>query len=396
LADDFTKTISAAQEAMKRFDTLSTLPASTIQRLETARRAALPIVKAIEALNSSKQLHSALASLQRQQDQLKVVSLPAVLDKKILDQLSGFTRHAEAVGLAVSAFNARFELPKAAHIRGILDRLKTTNELTERTRLAMEHMRTPWLDIHNQLQSIHAFAELQNIGVALNRHSAFDDRLAEHLRSSLGDWRKTIQWPKEIFQDALERRAFYKERGLDVRLTNFPITALLEGLTTAGISTPLPQKEDVFSAEDSLHEVGFERNNAAHDLLQRFETQIRDFLEIRMADAFGADWIKHRVAGDMREQWQDKKEIARKNGEPERSLIAYADFTDYLTLIVRGDNWRDVFQAVFQRRESVQESFQRLYPVRICTMHARFIEQDDFLYLHVETKRLLKAIHRVR
>ena len=40
----------------------------------------------------------------------------------------------------------------------------------------------------------------------------------------------------------------------------------------------------------------------------------------------------------------------------------------------------------------MQESFQRLYPIRICTMHARLITQDDELYPYVEIKRILAAI----
>ncbi len=51
-----------------------------------------------------------------------------------------------------------------------------------------------------------------------------------------------------------------------------------------------------------------------------------------------------------------------------------------------------VFKPIFKRPMLVQESFQRLYPIRMCTMHARLITQDDELYLYVETKRILKAI----
>jgi hypothetical protein len=61
-------------------------------------------------------------------------------------------------------------------------------------------------------------------------------------------------------------------------------------------------------------------------------------------------------------------------------------------IITKRDNWEDIFKPFFGRAESVMESFQRLYPIRICTMHARLITQDDELYLYVETKRILSAI----
>ena len=53
---------------------------------------------------------------------------------------------------------------------------------------------------------------------------------------------------------------------------------------------------------------------------------------------------------------------------------------------------KEVFGAIFGRPESVRKSFQRLHPIRICTMHARPITQDDQLFLYVEVRRLMKAV----
>ena len=44
------------------------------------------------------------------------------------------------------------------------------------------------------------------------------------------------------------------------------------------------------------------------------------------------------------------------------------------------------------RPESVRESFQRLYPVRIDTMHSRPVTHDDVLLLYVEARRLMNMI----
>ena len=73
-------------------------------------------------------------------------------------------------------------------------------------------------------------------------------------------------------------------------------------------------------------------------------------------------------------------------------LIAYADFTDYVLVICKADNWREVFEGHFDRPESVRESFQRLHPIRLDTMHARPIGQDDELLLYVEVKRLVRVV----
>ena len=63
-----------------------------------------------------------------------------------------------------------------------------------------------------------------------------------------------------------------------------------------------------------------------------------------------------------------------------------------VSVITRRDNWRQLFQCCFERPEAVRESFQRLYPIRRDTMHARFVSQDDELLLYVEVKRIMRAI----
>jgi hypothetical protein len=109
---------------------------------------------------------------------------------------------------------------------------------------------------------------------------------------------------------------------------------------------------------------------------------------------FGDKWMKQQIPKVMLDNWQDKREAALNAGEPERPLIDYADFTDYKSIVERGDNWREAFKVIFERPEDVRESLQRLQPVCVATMHARFITRDDEMMLIVETKRLQKAMKK--
>ncbi len=97
--------------------------------------------------------------------------------------------------------------------------------------------------------------------------------------------------------------------------------------------------------------------------------------------------------GARLKDWHDNHQKAMNAGEREYPLVYYADFTDYVVIIVQKDNWNRVFKKFFSRKAFVEESFQRLFPVRICVMHARLITQDDELYLLAETKRILNAIN---
>lgn len=275
-------------------------------------------------------------------------------------------------------------------IDGAVGRLHTDTPSLAR---AMEAMRSPWLGAQNALRSVTGFAELQGIGRALQRSlPAFDERPSDALRAGLGDWREPIDWPSSTFDDPLARSAFYIERGFNSALTDFPAPAFAEGLAIAGLAETPPVDGYGHPEGDDEDEEGFARANAAHDRLLRFETRVRRFIEERMLAACGAQWVKQRVPGSLRGAWAEKKRKALDGGAPDLLLIAYADFLDYMQLITQRNNWEEVFKPVFRWQESVRESFQRLLPIRLATMHARIITQDDQLYLLAETTRILKAI----
>jgi len=305
----------------------------------------------------------------------------------------------------VDEIQVRFRLPDAVEAVQLIKEMEASSATSVRKlyedqalglQRAMEAMQSPWLDIEDSLRSISSFAELQRIGDALLTFPTFDDELSRLLRDGLGDWRSVISWPENIFVDSLARSTFYAERGFDPALTAFPSDAFEESISVASIKRIPPPFANAYSNEPSEdsgnEEAGFERTNAAHDRLLRFETQVRRFIDERMTDGFGENWTKHQVPEDIRRAWSEKQQKAKDNGEREWPLIAYADFTDYLPIITRKDNWERVFKPHFQRAEFVRESFQRLYPIRICTMHARLITQDDELYLFVETMRILKVM----
>ena len=283
---------------------------------------------------------------------------------------------------------------------GLANAIRRNKAQATEIQQAMEAMRVPWLNMEDKLRSIDGFVKLQDIGHALRTMPTFDPRLTSALRTDLGDWREEISWPSEIFTNPVARSSFYAKRGLDPTLTAFPANAFEQVIDIADLKVAPATVGHLYhfkpETEEGEEEIALTRTNKAHDRLQRFETQMRKFIDEQMKAVFGENWIKHHVPDEIRQQWLDKRQKAKDHGERERPLIAYADFADYVKIITRDDNWQKVFKLAFNRKTSVQESFQRLYPIRICTMHARPITQDDDLYLYAETKRILMAIDRGR
>ena len=365
-----------------------------------------PLSERIKALEPETSIRRIIDDTDRTRNLIRTVLGPAEVLRQshVLDTVPNVGAELNSIRRLSLEFERQFRLPVLPEISNLLremgiDRTVTAlahySDHTSELSRAIEAMTTPWLNKQEQIRSLTGFFGLQEIGHVLNKESVLSIESEERLRSYLGDWRGPIDWSSAIFTDPVERSGFYVSRGLDPTLTEFPAAAFDEAISIAGIKRPLPSRMDSY---DYAHkhelddEAGFERNNAAHDRLQRFESHIRSFIDQRMTAAVGENWIKHRVSGENRRLWKEKQNTAYENGEPKRPLIDYADFTDYEEIIVRNNNWEEVFAPIFQRKTLVQESFQRLYPIRRCTMHARIITQDDELYLFAETQRLLKAI----
>ena len=382
-------------------------PRKTLKIHEALLRQLKPFADHIAGLQTDPAFQRAIDELEQTQSLLRASHGPFedLRRNLLLADIPHLAPQLEAIRSLGIDLERQFRLPKALEIPKLLHDLEidqTTRVLAHyrehaaEIRHALESFTTPWLDIRGQVQSLAGFAELHEIGHLLGSMSVFDVGVATRLRDHLGDWRQPIDWPSEILTDPLARSDFYVDRGLDPALANFPASAFDQLTTTAGIKRSAPP---LISAYDYVpeqirddEEAGFERNNFAHDRLQRFETHVRSFIDKEMTAAIGERWMKHRVPGDIRREWREKRDRALGDGEAKQRLIAYADFTDYISIIVRRDNWEQVFRQYFRRRALVQESFQRLYPIRVCTMHARVITQDDELFLMAETVRLLKAM----
>lgn len=387
-----------------------------VEKRESIRREFEPFSAAIRAIEQNSDIRCFAQDLKRHQElvhaafgSFEEIRRASHLHLKVAPHLGGeFQRMREVM----RAIEKQFCLPEIAEATKLFQAFKNNNVATamkgfwkqssefqqqsSEFQRAMKAMRTPWIDMENRFRSIGGFAQLHGIGHALRTVQAFDTRLTEELRIALGDWRNKLQWPEEIFTDPLARTSFYVKRGLDPALTAYPANAFKQSIVLSGLKgAPVPVAPTYnfeWKVEKDEEEAAFERTNTAHDQFQRFETQIRKFIDVQMKTVFGENWSKHQVPGEILKTWLDKQTKAKDSGESEWPLIAYADFSDYVRIITRDDNWQKVFKSVFGRKSSVQESFQRIYPIRICTMHSRLITQDDELYLYVETKRILAAI----
>ncbi len=312
-----------------------------------------------------------------------------------LDNLATSIAAAKAADLALVGYESRFKMPGAVDF-AFLGRLTEAQSYAEKYRAdiltASARVHSPWLDVENPARSALAFADLQVMGRSVVVERPYSDQLMDALRLNLGDWRDTITMPVAVIGNLTARSAFYVERGFRAELTDFPAAAFEEALEVSELTLEAPTLVDRYGEpiEPSKDEdvSAFMRTNKAHLWFLRLETQLRAFINESMTREFGPDWPRHRLPNGMYDEWVETR---RKNGKPTAPLIDFADFTHYVLLMTRRDNWK-LFKPHFKDEANLRESMQRLYLARNETSHARPISQDDEVYIYVEIKRLWNAI----
>ena len=268
-------------------------------------------------------------------------------------------------------------------------------------------LQADWPGREISVMSIEGMTGLMALENAISR-APFDASTSSALQSLLGSWDAT-KFSEGILNSWEERTKFYFDQGFDARLTSFPDVAydralFRSGLLRSDLYSPVypaitePDEDQEAEQEEEITEEAIVKRRMmdAYDLLFNLESQFREYLTEVMVERYGSAWIKQRVPGQTYAEWKEKRSAALSKGETEQPIISYADFTDYEKIIIRKDNWKEVFEADFRNQIDIQVSFQRLYPIRICTMHARPITKEDFLLLTVEVQRLLRAIRRLR
>ncbi|WP_150756847.1 Swt1 family HEPN domain-containing protein [Pseudomonas fluorescens] len=404
-----TKQLLEQQEAMLRKLDIG-LPSTKIQKLLSISEMHRPMISASDELTKMVASIQSFAPAQHLLSDISAFTARhAELFRSPLDGQFGMPSYLQSPGLqhmlekeraARKVYDDTFRMPVLGEIaqfgisqfykEGFADSILSSLDFHADLQAKMEGMRSPWLNGANVLGSAQAFAEIHALGRLVNGPNPFAQSVSASLRVELGDWRDFEVAAPELLVDPQSRTALYVERGFNTALTDFTDDAFDEGLESAGIREH--SVGSVYHAE--LDEAGLARNQNAFNTLMRFEMQVRHFIAEAMLAQYGEDWIKHQLPGDMLERWRAKAEASIKAGYSPGELIDYADFTDYRMIIERKDNWANVFRAVFTRPEDIRESFQRLFPVRIATMHARIITLDDDLYLRSETQRVLSAIRK--
>jgi hypothetical protein len=374
---------------------------------------ALEMAKSLEEISLAKSAGGSIGSaMAKPFDDIGIAK--SLSDDRVSSAMESIASNVRMAGAASDY--ARFALPLHEDLAKITADVYASNRFPEMQQLflsAAETLKSAWLEINNPLESAQGLAALLDVGKSL-QGSPFGTDASEALRDVLGDWRNSIEFSAQML-DADARRAIYYDRGLAPSLAALPQLSFGEILNATHVSIPISVKEAKSPSSSDQSEVvplatnrmeeksdteGASSPSAdgpslemlrCHKLFHMLEKKLRRFVESTLEAAFGPKWIKQQVPGDVLVQWRERQKKAEEAGEAGRKTIEFAEMGDYPKIICKGDNWK-FFEGAFQRKEFVQECFNRLIPSRHAFAHHRDLSVEDTLFIWVETQRLCKAM----
>lgn len=133
----------------------------------------------------------------------------------------------------------------------------------------------------------------------------------------------------------------------------------------------------------------------AYDVLHNLEIHLRKLIENALAK-ISKNWWKERIPDGVRTKAEERKQKNEKSWPwytgKDLHPIAYVDFTDYVQIIRRRDNWREVFQDIFKEEEVIAAKLKELEHIRNAIAHSRDLTHDEFERLKLNSNDIMKSI----
>jgi hypothetical protein len=358
-AQDMLPTTELAALSQRAKISLPTAVETATERLQAQIRAVEPphMPRIEDLMSATTQLSEQIELITAQQR-----ALTDALRPEVLDSIGQLQCAAEAAAPALTAADALRDVWPRWQATGLSLRVAELEDTFSR-------LSRHYNEVVNPLRT----TELFGVSRALRDLAPFDTPLTDALRDRFGDWRG-VTIPEPVLEQPKLRRDFYRDTGFDTDLTNFPEDTFTEGLAAVGL-LPTARAPNT--------------NRMAYDALYHVERTLRRFIAQRLRAAVGPAWQRQRIDGHVKAELKKRCQQAGGNGS---DLLDYADLDHCRQIIMRRDNWDEIFGAWFHWPTFVDESIRRLQGPRNAVAHHRELDPEELMLLLAESRRLMRAM----
>jgi len=140
-------------------------------------------------------------------------------------------------------------------------------------------------------------------------------------------------------------------------------------------------------------------NLSSYSYIYVIENGLREFIIYELEKNYGARWYKQGLPGDILNKYKIGIQIER-NVKWSQMIphhpIYYIDFPDLKKIIERGDNWKNVFQKTFQKKDVFIGTLSEIEFIRNKIAHNRKVTLDDTEILKSAFVKLSDSIGKDR
>jgi hypothetical protein len=215
----------------------------------------------------------------------------------------------------------------------------------------------------------------------------------------MGNYSSTEMLERRYWHNPLERERYYRDQQVDDGLIDGNNAATVETLIESGVVEGRLTRAGTMTAvieagPIKLRIIASRTKSSAFIAITDFEIALRAFVSAKLKVVAGPNWFKERVPGDVIGRAKNRRREALRAGEVHLPLIHYTDLGDLIGVILRKDNWSELFEAVFGHAEWLRVDLERLNAHRRPTMHARPIEPVQLCEIVFTIRRLSNWIER--
>lgn len=215
----------------------------------------------------------------------------------------------------------------------------------------------------------------------------------------LGSYSTPAMLDRPYWRDPRERARYYRDQDVDDGLIDADNAATVQVLIESGVVEGRRTRAGTMTAvveagPVKLRIMASRPKMGAFGAIDAFENALRAFVSAKLEAVAGPNWFKQRVPGDVTTRAKERRREAMRAGEPQLSLIHYTDLGDLIGVILRKDNWGEMFETVFDRAEWLKVDLERLNTHRRPTMHSRPIEPVQLCEIVFTIRRLVGWMER--
>jgi ATP-dependent Lon protease len=124
-----------------------------------------------------------------------------------------------------------------------------------------------------------------------------------------------------------------------------------------------------------------------HIVLDELENALRNCIKSNL-QGLSENWWIERIPPDVRQRAEER----RSKDDMKRDPVQYIDFSDYLKIITKRDNWKNSFNRIFKDEDIITAKLKELEPIRNAARHSRKLTSEQKEKLKVLSKDIVRQI----